>query len=186
MKKATKENWSLVLSAIAIIGMVLFWWIEHDRGDVKSIVKNEVNDQLSPINNKLSQLESNISELTGELKILRPLVLQRIASLPQSQFPQAVPALYKTLQTIRNDQIFAEPAVLHSISSKLLMTDKSTEKYWPTTAEFINYKSEAYVANLAWLRQDFPLCRDTSPKAPLILSVPTPKSFTMLPRLIRL
>lgn len=66
--------------------------------------------------------------------------------------------------------------------SRLSKVNHTHPNYWPTTAEFISYRSENLSPQLAdefaATRNKLPRCTDKPPSPPQVLSVPSPTKFT--------
>jgi hypothetical protein len=154
------RDWSGAGAAVAIILLVFTQWTAY--------IEFRTNT-----NNSLNNINSSLTKIDGELARQQ---LSDQASLSPNEFRAALPRLSSVVSTLRKQGLTVPPSVISGIQQKLLATDRAADGYWPTTAEFISYRSQ--VATSDWerlLHQNLPNCRDLDPGGGLV------KSLQLLP-----
>lgn len=117
------------------------------------------------------------SRLTGIEKTLTQLALQNQASLPLSSFEKTLPDLKSVVESARKQNVKVSPNVLGGLQFNLINSDKNSPVYWPTVAQFIDYRS--FDVSSWEARANLPNCTKSLPKPMVISSVESPTKATI-------
>jgi hypothetical protein len=110
----------------------------------------------------------DIEEIKKDISGIRDALTRRdllgSASLPLSDFKTALPEIITTITAAKQQEVKVSPKVLDNLQQKLIAAGETAPGYWPATAEFISYRSQAAVSNLQGLMQpNLPNCTDQEP-----------------------
>jgi hypothetical protein len=121
---------------------------------------------------------TNTQDRLAEIeKTLAPVALQNHASLPQSQFETVLPDLKSAITAARERKVKVSPKVLDDLQSKLLTSSANAPAFWPTVAEFIDYRS---FNQSSWASQaNLPSCTSSLPKSGTVANVETPTKMSV-------
>ena len=84
--------------------------------------------------------------------------------MPQQDFNKSLPDIGSAVANLKKQKLVLPQTVLDDLSQKLVHADTSAPAYWPTAAEFINYRSQIIAQHFQdLLRPDLPKCSDHAP-----------------------
>jgi hypothetical protein len=108
----------------------------------------------------LKSIKSDIADIRGNLG--KQSVINH-AALPLSEFKATLPDLRSAIATVKEQDVKVAPNVISDLQQKLL-TAKDAPDFWPTAAQFINYRSQLAISDFQDLqRPTLPDCTDHDP-----------------------
>jgi hypothetical protein len=108
----------------------------------------------------IKHIREDISVMRGEL--VKQSMIDH-ASLPLSDFKATLPDLGSAIASARQKKVKVPPKVIDDLQQKLIAA-KDAPGFWPTAAEFINYRSESLINDVqSLMRSDLPNCTDHEP-----------------------
>lgn len=157
----------------------------HLHADLKQDISTAVTGQLREPNGQLASIGSRLAKIEGNLEILEPqirtiieLQLKKAAALPAKEFQKNLPNLHQTLRAARLKNISSNSQLLSVLSTKLWKSNSQELVFWPTATEFLSYRSESLLPQLARKfgssSKGIPRCTDKTPSPPAVVAVPGP------------
>jgi hypothetical protein len=189
MKKETKTSWKWVatvfgtpLAAIVFMYALFNHEADHLRQIIPLQIKDAITEALKPVNGEVASVSSQLAEIKGELVVLRPQIqemllskFKKISSQPKQEFDKQLPELQQTVRAARLLKVHPDTALLKTVSLKLSEVTDKNASYWPVTADFLNFRSEASSPTLAERvkanRDSLPRCTEKPPTAPIVNKV---------------
>jgi hypothetical protein len=111
-----------------------------------------------------SQVNAHGQKLTEIETKLTVIGLKTQAALPANTFEKTLPDLKSAVAAARKQDLRVSPKVIRDLEDKLIDTSDSAPSFWPTAAEFINYRSFALTGISLAQAKKLPDCKDTTPK----------------------
>jgi hypothetical protein len=142
------------------------WWDADVDTRVQSVLEKP-----GGITETLNQVRDTVNRTETELKTLEPFIrdivqhqFDNVANLPSKTLGKRLPAVQHLVAVAENRGIKADAPTLGAIGRKLSAVDANVADFWPTAAQFINYRSQISVADVqSLLRPDLPNCTDHDP-----------------------
>lgn len=192
---------SAVAAVVAILVTVVFFLFGHIREDIKNDTTITLSEGLEPIRTSIRESQGRIEKIDGELEVLLLLVastieghLKKSSTLAPKEFEEHLSSLYQALTQAKLVGVKTEPKLISALATKLARADTSTPRYWPTTAEFVSYRSifsavpraEAKSAQASarspagsgYRNTPISVCTETELHPAKVISVPSPTKFT--------
>ncbi|MGA2876471.1 MAG: hypothetical protein ABSE82_13145, partial [Nitrososphaerales archaeon] len=142
------------------------WW-NHDVDERTRTVMNEKGG----ISETLHNVQETVNRTQAKLETLEPFIHDVIqhqfdtaAKLPREALQARLPAIQRLTAVAKDQGVRANVPALDALGRTLSTVDNKTEGFWPTAAEFINYRSESINDDVkSLLRNDLPSCADHDP-----------------------
>jgi hypothetical protein len=148
------RDWSGTGAAVAVLLVALAKWEAYVE------FRTNTTDRLTHIEKILEDLPGNLAK--------QNMINQ--AALPLEDFKDRLLDLSSAITIAQQREVRVDPTVINQLQEKLIAATKggatstSPRGYWPTTAQFINYRSQISVADFqSLLRRDLPNCTDHDP-----------------------
>jgi hypothetical protein len=181
-------TWTIIGAVAGVLSLWLFLLnllYGHLRADLSQDISTSIGKQLEGPNGQIASLGSRISKIEGNIEILEPQIrtiiesqLKKAATLPTKEFEENLPTLHKTLRAAKLQEVKIDSKLIELLSYKLSKSSSQGPVYWPTTAEFIGYRSVNLTSS--WVRQaSLPECTNSLPKPMTVKSVESPTKMTV-------
>lgn len=125
--------------------------------------------------------EDKLATIEGEVKaIRRDLATQSLinhAFLPLPDFKATLPEVGFAIAAAKQQEVKVAPKVINNLQQKLIASGERDPGFWPTTAQFISYRSSLTAPAL---KPNLPDCTDRDPSLPKVTDVErqNPPKFT--------
>lgn len=138
---------------------------------------------LAWISIQIYQINGHVSNLEGLEGKVTKIELGDQASVSQDIFEKSLPDLRATIATAHKQNVKVSQGTVDILQDKLLHTGSNAPDYWPTAAEFINYRSTVVLPEQAakLLAGKIPDCTDSLPAPGSVASVESPTQATLNP-----
>jgi hypothetical protein len=181
----------IVAAVLCIVTLYGENWIAHKDDRFNASVDGRINNVLQSPNgvlDRLNEVQKTTNQTNAALQTLQPFIhdvinhqFENVSKLSPQALGERLPAVKNLLAVAREQDVKVEPIITQNLSAKLLKINAGSNGYWPTAAEFLNYRSQTVNPNQRILSSNLPNCTRQNPEHSMILGSTDPHTLIIDP-----